>query len=179
MFGQFGGAKNARDKAIKTITENLKLQLSGYIKFANLAEVIKNDAYIAGYISGKLMSFIAYFIKAEGMPAEDANMVSGMVLLNLFGENQARIVSQAIKANSSSETLQYIDGRNRGARIVTYAVGAQDVRKDSDYVRAIATFRKMEGKVGSRSESNNHWAAITGLEQLWIGDRLAKYLKHA
>lgn len=173
MFGLFGGGKKARDKAINAISENLQLQLGGYIKFSNLVEIIKKDAYIAGYIKGKSMSFIAYFIKVEGMPAEDANMVSGMVLLNLFGENQARIVSQAIKAHSASETPQYLDGRNRGARIVPYAVGAQDVRNDPDYTRAIATFRTMEGKVGL--ESNDHWAAVTGLEQLWFGDHLAKY----
>ena len=175
MFGLFGGGKKARDKAINVISENLQLQLGGYIKFGNLVEIIKKDSYIAGYITGKLMSFIVYFIKAEGTPAEDSNMVSGMVLLNIFGENQARIVSQAIKSHSASETSQYLDGRNRGARIVTYAVGAQDVRNDPDHASAIAAFRKMEGKVGSGSESNDHWAAVTGLEQLWFGDHLAQY----
>ncbi len=173
MLGLFGGSKKARDKAISTITDNLRIQLSGYIKFGNLVGTIQQDPYVAGYIQGKLLSFNAYFNKAEGLPAEDAEAVTGMVLLNLFGENQAMVVSQTIKTHSGNRSSQFLDGQRKGAQVVAYAVGAQDVRLDPNYARAIATFRAIENKHGSGSKLTDHWAAISGLEQIWCGDRLA------
>lgn len=173
MFGLFGGRERARDKAVSSITENLRLQLGGHIKFGNLVEAIQKNAYIAGYIEGKLLSFIAYFTKAEGLSSEDANMVSGMVLLNLFGESQSLDVSQAIKAHRTRGTPPYIDGINKGWEIVAYATQYKDIRHDPNYAKAIATFRAMERKQGLQSNSDDHWAAIAGLEQLQFGDYLA------
>lgn len=175
MFGLFGGGKKAQDKAITAITENLRIQLGGYIKFGNLVGIVQQDPYVAGYIQGKLLSFNAYFIKAEGLPAEDAQTVTGMVLMNLFGRDQAMVVSQAIIAHGGNLSPQFQNGQRKGALVVAYAVGAQDVRRDPDYTRAIAHFRQMEKKQGSESQSNDHWAAITGLEHIWFGDRLAGY----
>lgn len=175
MFGLFGGgAKKAREKAINEITENLHSQLAGYIKFGNLVDTIATDAYVAGYINGKLTSLIVSSIKSEGVAAEDANMISGMVLINLFGEENVQIVSQAIKSHSARGTPRHLEGKDKGVRIVTYALGTQDVRKDPDYTRAIAATRRMESDAHLGTQSDDHWAAVTGLEYLWFGEYLER-----
>jgi len=174
MFGFGGGAKKAREKAIGEITENLRFQLAAYIKFGNLVELITTDAYVAGYINGKLTSLIVASIKSEGVASEDANMISGMVLINLFGEEKVHVVSQAIKSHSARGTPRHLEGRDKGIRIVTYALGTQDVRKDPDYARAIAATRRMEREAHSGVQSDEHLAAVIGLEHLWLGEYLGQ-----
>lgn len=168
-MGWFSSNTSVRDKAISEITKNLQTQLGGYIRFGDLIGSIQRDPYIAGYIHGKLLSFNAYYNKAEGMPAEDGQVVTGAVLINLFGREKAMTVSQAIGAHGSYRSAQYLDGQRKGAQIVAYAVGAQDVRQDPEYRQAIATYRTM----ASNHRLEDHWAAITGLEHRWFGTRMA------
>jgi hypothetical protein len=175
MMGLFGGSKKARDKASSTITENLQIQLGGYIKVGILVGIIQQDPYVAGYIQGKLLYLSTYFTKAEGLPVEDAQGVTGMVLLNLFGKTQAMVVSQTLRAHSGNRSSEFLDGQRKGMQVVAYAVGTKDVRLDPDYERAIATFRAMDNRYGSGPESNDHWAAIAGLERLWFGERMESY----
>ncbi len=175
MAGFFGGGNKVRDNAITVITEYLQLQLVVYTQYGNLVEIIRQDAYMAGCINGKLLTYISYFIHVEGMPAADANRVSGMVLLNLFGEDQAFVVSQAIKNYSARNSPQFLDGQNKGHLIINYALGAQDVQRDPNYEIAIASFRETERISGSGAKLNNKDAAAVGLEQIWFWEYLAEY----
>lgn len=169
MFGLFG--KKVKDKAVEQVSEHLNLQLAHHLRYGRLLDLIDEDPYVAGYIQGKLTSFMAYFVHAEGMAAQDANRVSGLIIMNVFGDDAAS-VSQAIKRHMSRQTAQFTDGSSRGARAVAYAVGAQDPREDPDYNRGLALQRANERKVGAVAE-NDHWAAVVGMEQLWFTDRVS------
>lgn len=173
-MGLFGGGKAIRDKAIEFISSNLRMQLGPYIKFGNLVDVVAQDAYVAGYIYGKIIGFIFFFVKSEGMPESDTNMVTGMVLLKVFGETQARAVSDAMKAFAARQFPEFVEGKRRGSLITAYAVGAQDIQRDPEYAKALASFRELERRVGDGQPSDDHWAAVTGLEGLWFGNKLEK-----
>jgi len=169
MFGLFG--RKIKDKAVEQVSEHLRLQLAHHIRFGRLLGLIGEDPYVAGYIHGKINSFMAYYVHAEGMPAQDATLASGLILMNVFGDN-AVSVSQAIKQHMSRPTPQFIEGSNRGGKAVAYAVGAKDPREDPDFSRGLALQRANERQAGSVSE-NDHWAAIVGMEQLWFTDRVS------
>lgn len=177
MFG-FGDKKKAiRDKAIDQITRNLNLQLHGYIKYGNLVSLIKTDPYIAGYIHGKMIGLIHYLHHVEGLPEEMFNQVSGFVLLNLFGEAEAMAVSRALKAFDQSPPDDYMRGAQRGTQIVKYLAGVDDIRDDPDYSKALRLHRETEknyGRITNSEPGTDAVAALTGLEELWIGELLAR-----
>lgn len=173
MFG-VGGRKRVKDQAVNAITENLRSQLTVYLNAGVLITAIQDDPYVAGYIQGKILSFIAYFVRAEGLAQEDANVVSGLVLLNVFGRDPAVAVSQAIKQHIAGRSPQYQEGQRKGVAVVAYAVGAQDVTRDPEYSKAVALFRSIEHSLEGTSDSDNHGVAIAGLEQLWLAQRLER-----
>lgn len=171
MFGS-----NRRDetieRAVEGIAENLRTQLNVYISAGIFNDAIQKDPYIAGYINGKIHSFIAYSIKAYDLNPTDANQVSGRVLLNVFGENDAKVVSDAIKRHSVNSSPHYTQAMNRGALIIAYTVGAQDVSEAFNYEKAIRTADKIlqnQDVVYSESESSR---AVFGLEEMWFNSRL-------
>lgn len=180
MFG-FGDKKKAiRDKAVAQITQNLSLQFHGYIKYGKLITLIKTDPYIAGYIHGKLTALIGYLHHVEGLAPEMFNQVSGFVLLNLFGESEAMLVSSALRKFDGNPPDDYLRGAQRGAQVVKYVAGIDDIRDDPNYSEALRIHRKTEQEVSGIFESEpgtDSMAAVVGLEQLWIGDLLARVAK--
>lgn len=173
MFNIFGGNK-LRDKAVVDVTENLQIQLGHHIRYGNMIDKIKTDAYIAGYIQGKITSFIAYFVRAEGMSINEGNYVSGKTLINVFGD-QAPDVSKILKEHAARGTQQFKNGIEKGVRVVAFAFGAQDVRQDPDYANAIAAYRIVTSiQPGANSIANDHLAAVVGFEELWFGSHLSK-----
>lgn len=127
----------ARDLAIRHITQSIRIQIAVYVRTGLLPGAFFEDAYAAGYIHGKLLSFVAYFQKAHGLARDDANLVTGMVLLNLFGEESAREVSNALKAYARASSSDFQTGQNKGATVVAYALGAMDARSYPDFVDAL------------------------------------------
>ena len=168
----FGRSKKIREKAISFISENLDAQLSVFLRSGVLIDSVQDDSYIAGYLQGKITSLIAYFIKVEGMSPADANAASGMVLMNVFGKNDAITVSHAIKSHSSQRSVSYQNGLEKGALIAQYAVRAKKILEDDDYALALDKYRDAERSFGTAQKLDEHWAAVSGLEMLWFSDRL-------
>jgi hypothetical protein len=177
-MGLFSGGDgvSARDQAVEKITGIMSMLLEGHIKAKVLPEVAcDGDGYIAGYIYGKILSFILYFQKVDGLPAEDTNVVTGMVLLNVFGEADARQVSNAMRGFVNGSSQDFENGKQKGAILVAYSMQAKDARSDPDYSRALTTGRSVERRLGQSAGSNDLWAAVAGFEALWFGDRMADY----
>lgn len=166
MFGLFNGRKKARRAAIATIAQNFQTLLGGYIRFGNLTDVIQTDAYVAGYIEGRLSIFIALSVKFEGLAIEDISEVSGFVMLYLFGKHQLPVVSQAIKAHALINSPQYLDGKEKGTRVVAYAYGVEQMKNDSDYEDAIAALRL---------HNLNQKVAAMGFELIWFTDYMKQH----
>lgn len=174
MFG-FGNNNKVRDKVVAQLTENLKLQFGPYIRFGRLVEVIQTEPYVAGYFQGKMISMIHYMHHVEGLPKDMFNMTSGMILINLFGEERVVNVSNALKAFAKSPPDDFLRGAQRGGQIVRYLAGMDDIRDDPDYAQALRRHRNTEESVRDLvggGPDQDAFAALTGLEQIWIGDLL-------
>lgn len=165
MFGQIR-RKMAQDRAVNTITENLSIQLAPYIRSGVLIGAIQNNAYIAGYIQGKILSSISYLVKTDGLATEDANLVSGLILLNLFGRDQAIRVSQLIKSHIANKSGPYEEGKRKGSTIVAYAMGAMDITRDPDYSKALNAI--------PRADKADRYQAVAGLEEIWFTNALER-----
>src|SRR3546814_8859401 len=109
MFGFGGGRQRALDRAVKSITDVLRAQLGIYVPSGALIDILETDAYVAGYIQWKMTAMAAYCVKEDGLHPDDANVASGMALLNLFGESKGRQVSQLIKKHSSAQSAESAD----------------------------------------------------------------------
>lgn len=173
MFNIFGNKGKARAKAAEFITIRIGMQLDPYIKFIDFIQIVKDDAYVAGFISGEMTASIAYFNMNGGLPLDEGNMVSGMVLMAVFGE-KALPFSQAIKAHQAARTPEFVDGSNKGDRLVWYGVGTQDVFSDPDYTKAIDACRRFERQAGLTGRTDR-LAAIEGFEVLWLHEYMGKY----
>ena len=165
----------ASERAIATLTDNLSAQLTVYINMGILIDALEADPYIAGYISGKIHSFIAYSIRAEGLNQSDANQVSGRVILNIFGNENGRIVSEALKRHASEATREYKQAQNRGVLVVAYAVGARNIQSEPEYDKATEAFKSATETIGV-FESDEDLAAIGGLEEIWFAQYIKAYM---
>jgi len=173
MFGLFANKDRLIEKATESISSKIGMQLDQYIKFTDFLDIFIHDAYIAGFIDGEMTASIAYFVR-NGLSMDDANMVSGMVLMSVFGE-KALPFSQAIKAHQAARTPQFVDGADKGSRLVWYGVGAQNASSDPDYRRAIDACRHIEQQASLIPASTDHLAAIEGFEMLWLHEYMGKY----
>jgi hypothetical protein len=174
MFG-FGNKNKVRDKVVAQISQNLQYQFGMYIRFGRLVEVIQSEPYVAGYLQGKLISMISYMHHVEGLPEDMFNMVSGMVLINLFGEEKVVVVSNTLKAFAKNPPGDFLRGAQRGGQCVRYLAGLDDIREDPDYAEALRHHRRSEKEVQGFIDSPpslDAFAALVGLEQFWIGDLL-------
>jgi hypothetical protein len=173
----FGRSRRAKEKAISFLTDNLQTQLTVYLNTGVLISAIENDPYIAGYIQGKIVSALMYFVKAEGMAVSDMNEASGQVLLNVFGRNQASEVSAAMKNHAGLKSRQYETGHEKGVLIAYYVFGAKDVKQDREYTAAINTYRdaerSLEGLGLDSGGVDENMKAICGLEMLWFSKLLS------
>src|SRR3546814_13122427 len=92
-----------------------------------------------------MTAMAAYCVKEDGLHPDDANVASGMALLNLFGESKGRQVSQLIKKHSSAQSAEYADGKQKGMNGVAYLLGLKDISEDPDYADGLIAFNKFTG----------------------------------
>lgn len=171
MFGR-SKKSGVNEEVIRTLTENLDAQLSVYKNTNILVPAIQSDPYVAGFIYGKIISYISYAIKFKNLAPSDANMVSGLVLFNVFGESAVRDVSEQIRFNLSVEDPVFKAAEFKGSTIIAYTVGARDVESDPNYKEAIKAFQEQTGKIGGAPDIDDRLAAIAGLEYLWFGSKM-------
>ena len=175
MFGK-RSSQAAVQRATDTLANNLSAQLTVYLNMGILVEAIESEPYIAGYINGKIVSFIAYSIKHEGLNQSDANQVSGRVLLDVFGEDTARTISSSINQHASNASQEYQQGQQRGALVIAYAVGAQDIQSEPEYRNALEALKGIQ-ETSHREEMPDDMAAIAGLEELWFNSLMKDFLR--
>jgi len=170
----FGGSKKSgvKEEVVQTLSENLNAQLAVYKNMRILLPAIQADPYIAGYIYGKIISYISYAIKFMNLPPNDANMVSGLVLINVFGETDVRDVSEQIRFNLSIEDPAFKDAELKGSTIIAYTVGAREIESDPNYDEAIKAFHEQSRGIEGAPHTDDRFAAIAGLEQLWFGSKM-------
>src|SRR3546814_15478037 len=120
MFGFGGGRQRALDRAVKSITDVLRAQLGIYVPSGALIDILETDAYVAGYIQWKMTAMAAYCVQEDGLHPDDANVASGMALLNLFGESRGRQVSQLIQKHSSAQYDESAEVQTKGNKEVDY-----------------------------------------------------------
>lgn len=171
MFG-LGGRQRALDRAVNSITDVLRAQLGIYVPSGALIDILEVDAYVAGYIQWKMTALAAYCIKEDGLHPDDANVASGMALLNLFGETKGRQVSQLIKKHGSAQTSEYLDGKQKGMKAVAYTLGLKDISEDPDYWEGLVAFENFTGYEGTELRIDQKGAL--GLEHVWLTQRLER-----
>lgn len=184
MFGIFGGRKAKVQKTTEFVAERMLLTL-GHLRAGPLTEILfgnlLSSPYHSGYIQGKLSSLLAYAVKSGQLPHEDANAVSGLVLMSLFDREQAKLLSNAIKKHAGDNSSQYQAGFDKGSLVGLYMVGARDISKEPNLQEAVETAR-------SASESYNQLfpedaanmppddvmsLAIMGLSVMWFTEPLS------
>src|SRR3546814_17411302 len=148
MFGFGGCRQKALDRAVKSITDVLRAQLGIYVPSGALIDILETDAYVAGYIQWKMTPMAAYCVKEDGLHPDDANVASGMALLNLFGESNGRQVSQLIKKHSSAQSADNADGKQKDRNGVAYVLGLNDIGEVPDeqegYRKSVGEGEKVE-----------------------------------
>lgn len=162
------------ENVIDTLTRNLEVQLNVYNNAGVLLSSMRSNPYITGYIQGKLVGYLAYSVAKLGLKPENANQVSGMVLIEVF-EEDAREVSNIIKSHSSTASPEYMDGKRKGELLIAYAVGKEDVSSDPQYDEAVKAFANDAGTQELRKLPDERAAAIAGLEGIWFHSLMRQY----
>lgn len=153
--------------------------LGAYQLTGILRPSIARDPYVAGYITGKII-WLVIGITKNRLSKRDANAATGLILMNLFGDDAAE-VSRCLKAHCAENSKAYQLGSARAEKLALYFFRIEDVVGDAEHAPALAWIAAARnGALGIMPELNTtsdpFTDAICGLEGLWFNDYMNRLI---
>ncbi len=177
MFGLFNSRKKKLQNATMHASDLILVTIShlrdGPMSEPSMDKVIESP-YHSGFIQGKMASIIHFMVQTNVIDAQDADPVSGMVLVHLLGEVKATALSEALNSHSAKKSTEWRKGFDCGVKLGRYMVGALDINKEPELQKALSRFENINNDLRQNLQTNDslelskHENAIVALLAIWF-----------
>ncbi len=174
---------NGKSKAVAQALDNIEALCSPYIPPAKLAQLVKTDPYLNGFLGLRIPLAAKLASLEQGLDENDTKEVIAFVTSQLYGG--AAAYAEIIRISNDrrqSADEQFQLGFERGQKIRDYVLQNKDITTDPDYPKAMEAANSATSSaktlglplLPSDTAADNPFVAISGLEYVWFGSYMVE-----